>query len=135
MDINEQYIYEDEVRDNETDLQGIVNNSNYFIYMAHTRHKHIKNLGLDFADLHNKGYNLVVSEANIKYKSPLTAGDKYLVTCKLKPAGKIRLIFEQEVIRKSDNRKCALGTITATCLSTATGRPKFPDEIIELLNM
>ncbi|MCP4179118.1 MAG: acyl-CoA thioesterase [bacterium] len=135
MDINKQYDHEDEVRDNETDLQGIVNNSNYFIYMAHTRHKHIKALGIDFADFHNRGYDLVVSEANIKYRTPLVAGDKYLVTSKVVPAGKIRLIFEQEVIRKSDNRKCALGTITATSIFATTGRPKFPDEIIELFNM
>jgi acyl-CoA thioester hydrolase len=135
MDTNEQYIHEDEVRDNETDLQGIVNNANYFIYMAHTRHKHIKALGIGFADLHNNGYNLVASEANIKYKTPLIAGDKYIVTSKVAPSGKIRLIFEHEILRKSDNRKVAVGTLTATCLSIATGRPKFPDEIKKLFNM
>ena len=30
-----------EVRDNELDIQGIVNNSNYMIYLAHARHKYI----------------------------------------------------------------------------------------------
>ena len=63
------------VRDSEIDLHGIiVNNADYFIYMAHARHKHLKALGIDFAETHSNGYDMVAAEANIKYKTPLKPG-------------------------------------------------------------
>ena len=129
MNVNEVYSREDEVRDNETDLQGIVNNSNYFVYMAHARHKHLKALGIDFAKAFEDGYSLVVAEANLKYKVPLVAGDEYIVTSKVASTSRIKVIIEQEVIRKSDNKVSVVGLITATCLNVKTGRPGFPDEI------
>ncbi|MBV8803209.1 MAG: acyl-CoA thioesterase, partial [Gammaproteobacteria bacterium] len=39
------------VRDNEIDMQGIVNNANYFIYFAHARHTFLKEIGVSFAKM------------------------------------------------------------------------------------
>ena len=39
-----EYRIEFEVRDNEIDIQGVVNNANYFIYMAHARHKFLSEI-------------------------------------------------------------------------------------------
>ena len=129
MNIAETFKIEDEVRDNEIDLQGVVNNANYLIYMAHARHKHLKVLGIDFAETHRRGHNLVVVEANIKYKEPLGPGDRYIVTSKIVPVSKVRVNFEQEVVRKQDNKVSTIGTFTATSISTATGKLEFPEDI------
>lgn len=135
MDINNIFSIEDEVRDSELDMQGIVNNANYFIFFAHARHKHLKSLGIDFARTHEEGHDLVLAEATIKFRSPLKSGDKYIVTSKLLPQGKIRAIMEQEVIRKSDSKVCAAGTFTVTSLSVKTGRPEFPVSLKTLLGI
>jgi len=135
MNIEEIFKRDDEVRDNETDLQGIVNNANYFIYMAHTRHKHLRELGVDFAETFKQGYSLVVAEASIKYKMPLMAGDEYTVTSKIASSSKIRIIIEHEVIRKSDGKISALGAITCTSINLKTGRPAFPESLKKLLNL
>lgn len=43
------------VRDYECDLQGVVNNAVYMHYLSHARHEYIRSVGLDFAELHQKG--------------------------------------------------------------------------------
>ena len=135
MDKRDIFIHEDEVRDNETDSAGIVNNANYFIYMAHCRHKFVKYLGIDFNELKAQGFNLVVAEANMKYKTPLVAGDEYYVTCKVITPKPGRFAFEQEVIRKTDNVLTAKGIISATCIIQETGKVEIPDYIKKKLGL
>ena len=135
MQTNDFFSIDGEVRDSELDLQGIVNNANYFIFFAHARHKHLKVLGIDFAKTHDEGHDLVLAEATIKYRTPLRTGDEYKVTSKLVPQGKIRAIMEQEVIRKSDGKVCCIGAFTVTSISVKTGRPEFPDSLKKLLGI
>ena len=125
--------WEEEVRDNEVDLQGIVNNANYFVYMAHARHKHLRQLGIDFAAYHQQGYNLVLVESQLKFRDSLRSGDSYVVTSRLELQGKIRFLFHQEVIRKSDNKVAVTAVNTATCVDIQSGRPKIPDELRQQL--
>jgi acyl-CoA thioester hydrolase len=132
MNVEEIYTWEGEVRDNETDLQGIVNNSNYFVYMAHTRHKHLKMLGIDFAEVARLGYNLVLVHTDISFRDSLKSGDLFYVTSKIETKGKVRVVFLQKVIRESDNKVIAEATNTTTCIHAQTGRPRFPEEIKEL---
>ncbi len=127
--------HDDEVRDNETDSAGIVNNANYYVYMAHCRHKHVKALGIDFDELKRQGYNLVVAEANIKFKSSLVSGDEYWVTCKIITPQPGRFAFEQDVIRKSDEVLVAKGIISATCIIQETGKVEIPEYVKEKLGI
>jgi len=128
------YICEFEVRDNETDLQGIVNNANYFVYMAHARHKHLKSLGIDFNKAHEEGFNLVLAHTDITFKASLKSGDEFIVTSILKPNGRIRIDFDQEVIRKSDDKVVAFAINTGVCISTTTGRPIMPEFLRAILS-
>ena len=77
-----EYIYqlEQEVRDYECDIQGIVNNANYLHYTEHTRHKFLTQTGISFAQLHEKGIDAVVARMNLQYKTPLRCDDVY-VSC------------------------------------------------------
>ena len=73
------YIFETkmEVRDYECDIEGIVNNANYLHYMEHTRHLFLKECGLSFAEMHNKGVDAVVARMNLQYKVPLQCDDEF----------------------------------------------------------
>jgi len=121
------YVWESEVRDNETDLQGIVNNANYFIYMAHARHKYLKSLGIDFNQMYLDGFKLMLIHTEIDFKDSLKSGDEFLVTSILQPNGRIRFDFVQEVIRKNDAKVVTTAINTGVCISTRTGRPVIPE--------
>lgn len=127
--------WESEVRDYELDAQGIVNNSCYFNYFEHARHRYISKLGINFLAWHKQGYDLVVIEANLKYKKSLTTRDKFLVTTEVQRVSRITFGFSQVIYRKSDNALVCQAFITATCVNIQTGKPCLPTELVERLGL
>jgi acyl-CoA thioester hydrolase len=119
-----------EVRDNEIDAQGVVNNANYFIYYAHTRHKYLHELGISFAKMAEENQNLFLISSNIEFKKPLRAEDKFYVTCKLVPQeSSLRFAFEQE-IRKNDETLISKAINVGVCLNgNNKNRPYVPELI------
>ncbi len=118
-----------QVRDYECDLQGIVNNAVYQNYLEHCRHKFLNSVGLDFAQLHNDGIDAVVIKAELEYKFPLRPGDKFLIRLRMKKQGRLRIIFDQQIIRKADEKLMVNAKITAVL--TRNNRPLFSDLLVE----
>ncbi len=114
-----------QVRDYECDIQGIVNNSVYQNYLEHCRHKFLNTADIDFAELHNNGIDAVVIRAELDYKFPLRPGDYFLVRLKIGRKGGLRIIFDQQVIRKTDEKLMVNARITAVL--TKNNRPVPPD--------
>lgn len=115
------YIYslDFKVRDYECDLQGIVNNANYQHYFEHTRHEFLVENGISFAELHDQGIDAVVARIEIAFKSPLRSRESFESKLYVHKDG-IKYIFEQILIRKSDNLVCAKAKVTTAV--TANGR-------------
>ncbi|MCH4896518.1 MAG: acyl-CoA thioesterase [Marinifilaceae bacterium] len=130
--MNKEYIYELEleVRDYECDLQGIVNNSVYQNYLEHARHKFLHAIGLDFADLFAKGIKTVVAKVEINYKQSLLPSDKFVVRINCVKEG-IKYVFYQDIYRKSDNKLCIVGKVTAVCV--INGRLGDSDELMKAI--
>jgi acyl-CoA thioester hydrolase len=118
-----------QVRDYECDIQGIVNNAVYQNYLEHCRHKFLNFTGLDFAKLHEEGINAVVIRAEIDYKLPLRPGDDCLVRLKMAKQGRLRMVFDQQIIRKSDEKLMVNARIFAVL--TRDGRPISPEFMVE----
>ena len=111
------YIFETkmEVRDYECDIEGIVNNANDLHYMEHTRHLFLKECGLSFAEMHNRGVDAVVARMNLQYKVPLRCDDEFLSRLWLEKQGLI-CVFQQEICRASDEKLCLKATVEVVCL-------------------
>lgn len=111
------YIFETqmEVRDYECDIEGIVNNANYLHYMEHTRHLFLRNRGLSFAAMHEKGIDAVVARMNLQYKTPLRCDDLFNSRLWIEKTG-LRYIFHQDIYRVSDERLCVKATVELVCL-------------------
>lgn len=118
-----------EVRDYECDIQGIVNNSVYQNYLEHCRHKFLHHVGLDFAELHNEGIDAVVIKAELEYKLPLRPGDVFYVRLTMAKQGRLRIVFNQEVVRKADEKLMVKGLITTVL--TKAGRPLPSDLLVD----
>jgi acyl-CoA thioester hydrolase len=110
-----------QVRDYECDIQGIVNNAVYQNYLEHCRHQFLSQVGLNFVQLHNDGIDAVVIRAELDYKFPLQPGDIFIVGLKMAKQGKLRIIFDQQIIRKSDNKLMVNARITGVL--TKNNRP------------
>jgi acyl-CoA thioester hydrolase len=116
------------VRDYECDAQGIVNNANYLHYMENTRHEFLLALGYSFAESHRKGVDPVVTRADLQYKTPLTGGEAFISTLTVERSG-AKMIFHQNIYRKSDRSLCCKGKIEAVILINGKlSRGDFYDE-------
>lgn len=117
------------VRDYECDIQGIVNNSNYQHYLEHCRHQFLEQLGDSFAKLHKDGLDAVVIRAELDYKFPLRPGDEFIVRVKMGRKGNLRIVFDQEIVRKADEKLIVEARVTGVLIKN--GRPQSPDILVE----
>jgi acyl-CoA thioester hydrolase len=121
-----------EVRDNEVDIQGVVNNANYFIYLAHSRHKFLhEKLKINFIEMAKKNLNLFLVETNLQFKKALLPNDNFYVTCNIKPEGKIRFAFEQEIRLVEGDVLIASAKNIGVCMDGNRNRPVVPEQISE----
>lgn len=126
---NYDFELEMQVRDYECDIQGIVNNSVYQNYLEHCRHKFLHTAGLDFAELHIQGIDAVVIRAELNYKFPLRPSDDFLVRLKMAKQGRLGIIFNQQILRRSDKKLLVDAKITTVL--TRNNRPVSPDILEE----
>ena len=120
------------VRDYECDLQGIVNNSVYQNYLEHTRHPFLPPDGLDFAKLHEEGIDAVVYRVEIDYKASLKSGDTFVSKLNYEKDGLLKIIFFQDIYRKSDNK--LMNKAKVTVVNLKNGRPSSSDFFMEALD-
>lgn len=123
---NYDFALEFEVRDYECDLIGIVNNAVYQHYLEHTRHEFLKSKGLNFAELFQLGYSLVVTRAELDYKASLKSGDRFVVKLRFGYEGKIRFAFYQDIFKLSDGQLMLKAKIIGTCIHNTTRKLGFP---------
>lgn len=110
------YIFEThmEVRDYECDIEGIVNNANYMHYIEHTRHLFLKQRGLSFAQMHEKGFDAVVARVSMQFKVPLRCDDEFISRLALTKEG-IRYVFHQDLF-KTDGQLAFRSKVELVCL-------------------
>tara|TARA_B100001971_G_scaffold212558_1_gene243076 strand:+ start:527 stop:904 length:378 start_codon:yes stop_codon:yes gene_type:complete len=120
-----------EVRDYECDLQGVVNNSVYQNYLEHTRHCYIKSIGIDFAELKEKGIYLMVKRVEIDYQAPLKSGDKFISALRMERISPLRFGFVQHIYRIPDNRLMIKALVIGTAVNEQ-GRPELPPELVKV---
>ena len=121
-----------DVRDYECDLQGVVNNAVYLNYLEHARHSYLRALGLDFARLHEQGCDLVMTRAEVDYRSPLRSGDRFVVRLNLGRESRLRFVFEQAIHRLPGLELMLEARIVGTGI--IDGRPGLTSEIQALLD-
>jgi len=119
------------VRDYECDIQGVVNNGVYFNYLEHARHEFLLQCGIDFAELAKNKINLVVTRAELDYRTSLTSGDEFWVGLNVERSSKLRFSFHQDIYRAVDNRLALRAIIIGTSLNQ-DGKPFFPDDLVKL---
>lgn len=121
--------YKMKVRDYECDAQGIVNNANYQRYYEVARHEFLEKFGLNFSQLHDEGFDAVVTAVNIRYKHSLRGSNEFICTVDSIEKKGIRYFFNQKIIRKSDNVVCSNARIETACLINGkVGKPDLFDK-------
>lgn len=120
-----------EVRDSELDVQGVVNNANYFVYMEHARHKFAEVMGINFVEMAKNGQNLFLISSQLEFKHSLRSMDYFVVETVLVPEGRVRFGFKQ-VVKKLDGTVVVIGYNICVCIDENNRRrPYLPEQIIK----
>lgn len=103
------FIHELRVRYQETDQMGVVYHVNYLNWFEIGRTELIRELGLPYQELEERGLLLPVTEADIKYHKPAKYDDWITVRTRIEEFTHVRLQFANEVLR-GDERLVSGGT-------------------------
>jgi len=113
------------VRYAETDRMGLLHHANYLVYFEQARTELLRAHGLNYKDLEDRGYLLVLTKVDVRYRSPAYYDDLLTVRTTVVRTTAVRIDHRYEVLR--DGTLVAEGSSTLACVDR-TGRVQaLPD--------
>jgi acyl-CoA thioester hydrolase len=110
-----------------TDAGGVVFHANYFSFMECSRTELLQSHGFDLRELARRD-RVVVHSAQIAYHKPALLNDLLTVTAQVMRVGRVRLEFDQEVMRGEE--VLASARLSLACVSAQSYRPVAVPEAI-----
>lgn len=125
--------YEFHVSYGETDAMRVVYYGEYFHWFERARAQLIRERGMSYAVVEERGIMLPVREATCRYLRPARYDDLVTIHCRIASWGKASLVFEYDALGQ-DNCVLAKGSTEHACVNL-DGRPvRVPDWLRELLS-
>lgn len=113
------------VRYAETDRMGLLHHANYLVYFEQARTELLRDAGATYKDLEDKGFLLVLTRVEVRYKRPAQYDDILTVRTTVERVTFVRIDHKYEVLRGDE--LIAEGTSTLACVDR-DGRPQaLPD--------
>lgn len=97
------------MRYGETDQMGVVYHTNYLNWFEVGRTELIRNAGLTYRELEERGVLLPVTDASLSYKKPARYDDVVEIQTRVKELSAVRLAFAYDIIRVSDQELLVSG--------------------------
>ena len=102
------------VRYAETDRMGLLHHANYLVYFEQGRTELLRARGLSYRDLEDQGYLLVLTRAQVRYRSPARYDDLLTLRTTLTRTTLVKLEHRYELFR--DGALLAEGETTLGCV-------------------
>ena len=115
------------VRYGETDQMGYCYYGNYAQYLEVGRVEALRNVGMSYKEMEERGIMLPVSEFQINYLYPAKYDDELTIESKITLIKGSRMYFEHE-IKNDEGRLISTSKITLAFVSKETMRPILPPE-------
>ena len=105
----------------DTDAGGIVYYVNYLKFMERARTEFLRHLGYEQQVMMEQHRMFVVADCSVNYRRPAQLDDLLKVTAEVESAGKVKLVFKQQV-RRAEEVLCE-GRFVIGCVHSETVRP------------
>jgi acyl-CoA thioester hydrolase len=102
------------VRYAETDKMGLLHHANYLIYFEQARTELLRSQGLTYREMEHQGFFLVITNVEVKFKSPAHYDDVLTIKATVARTTPIRIEHTYEVT--CDGRAIAEGKTTLACV-------------------
>jgi acyl-CoA thioester hydrolase len=112
---------------------GIVYYANHFVWFEVGRTDLLRHAGWTYREMEHEGFSLPVVEAHCEYRHPARYDDELEIRTRGGLLSAVRVRFDYEVVRPSDDTVLAGGHTVHAALDAA-GRPRrLPERISQLL--
>ena len=111
------------VRFGETDMQGVVYYANYLLYAEVGRVAYLRQIGLRYQDLLDRGLDFTLGEATVRYHAPLRFDEEFDVRVRVGEIRRVSWAFDYAIDR-ADGTRCAEVTTIQVMLDRASFRPQ-----------
>ena len=121
----------------DTDSGGVVYHSKYLNFMERCRTELLRHLGFEQDRLINDNNMLfAVRSINIDFNQPARFNELLEVTAQVSQLKKASLVFEQKIIRSSDQQVLCQASVLIACLTADGFKPRvFPEGFREALGV
>lgn len=107
------------VRYAETDAMAIVHHANYYVYFEVAREDLIRESGISYKDLEDKGIMMPLIETHCKYIEAAKYDDDLVVESSVSELTPVKVRIEYVVRRKNDNTILATGNTLQTFVDSS----------------
>ena len=116
------------VRYAETDRMGLLHHANYLVYFEQGRTELLRELGLSYRDLEDRGFLLVLSKVEVRYRRPARYDDLLTLRTTVVRTTMVRIDHKYEAF--GNGLLLADGTSTLACVDRE-GRPQALPEFLQ----
>ncbi len=102
----DQYSYKSEirVRFGETDLQGVVFNANYLLYVDTAQMDYLRDIGVPYFDMLDRGYDIVIVDASVQFLAPAHFDEVLEVYARIYEIGNSSIKMDYEIYETETER-------------------------------
>ena len=113
------------VRYAETDKMGLLHHANYLVYFEQARTELLRSQGLTYRQMEDQGFFLVITNVEVKFKSPAHYDDVLTVKTTVTRSTQVRIEHTYEV--SCQGRAVAEGKTTLACVDRSGKLQALPD--------
>ncbi|HJZ94523.1 MAG TPA: thioesterase family protein [Gemmataceae bacterium] len=113
------------VRYAETDRMGLLHHANYLVYFEQARTELLRAMGLTYRDMEDRGFFLVITNVEVKFRSPARYDDLLTIKTAVSRSTQVRIDHTYEV--RCEGRLVAEGKTTLACVDRDGRIQALPD--------
>lgn len=117
----------------DTDQMGVVYYANYLRWFEMGRTELLRQVGLPYTLVEEKGLRFPVVEISCRYHAPARYDDTILVETTLTEVGRATIVFHYRILRQGDNLTVASGWTKHACVDQEGKLTKIPAAMETLL--
>lgn len=120
------------VRYGETDRMGYAHHANYALYFEEGRTELLRQFGMDYKTMEDKGVILPLSHMSFEFKMPAYYDEVLTINTRLREMKGVRLTFDYQALNEDGHVVCNATTILIFA-DSKSGKPRRPpDFFLEL---
>ncbi|HZO19332.1 MAG TPA: thioesterase family protein [Gemmatimonadaceae bacterium] len=121
------------VRYAETDRMGVVYHGNYLVWCEIGRTEHMRQFGVPYREMEERGVALAVAEASIRFQKAARYDDVIRVETTLADVSSRTVTFDYAILNADSNDRLATARTTLVCLDPGNRVTTIPAEFRPML--